>query len=273
LIENGKAILTTEEGRTMERTEAQLLDMIRREVLPPTNGVALPDGVKFPEWRPPHFLVVHQLPPHVRQFRWIANDSPKRFGPGVTYRKVRLSIPYCITFALFMEHGGNLCMVGNNELYFRNEPLRSKSDQLCYPALLNISRINTPRRQRAWVCTQYLRHTKGSDWTGQFSALLDHTWNGGFKFSSEHYEGASWYGESKGVHPALHPVEKWEAATAADEAFALHVNWKPVPMTVGELIECIFEENRQAQHPGGLAAPPATNKPAGLASRFINYKP
>lgn len=270
LLEQGKATITTEEGRTIERTETQFLDMLRKELLPPTNGVALPDGLKFAEWRPPHLLVVHQYPWHVRQFRWIANDSPKRFGPGTTYRKVRLSIPYTITFALFTEHGGKLCITGSNELYFRNEPLRAKSDKLCFPALLNISRISTAKRQRTWICTQYLRHPKAGDWTAQLSALLDHTWNGGFNLSSEHHEGASWYGESKGIHPALHPVEKWEEASAADEAFALRVNWKPCPMTVGELIDCILEECRGGQ-PALAAA--AAAKGSNIIGRFINYKP
>src|SRR5207302_4525459 len=93
-IQNGKVMLTTDEGQQVERPEAQLVEMLRREILPPLNGTALPDGVKFLEWREPFMLLVHQLPPHVRQFRWIANDSPSRFGPGTKYRKVRLSIPY-----------------------------------------------------------------------------------------------------------------------------------------------------------------------------------
>jgi hypothetical protein len=272
LLEQGKAIITTEEGRSLERTEDQLVDMLRKEILPPLNGTAIPDGIKFMEWRAPFMLVVHQLPPHVRQFRWIANDSPQQYGPGTTYRKVRLSIPYSITFALYFERGGKLYLAGSNELYFRNEPLRSKSEKLCYPALLNISRINTPKRQRSWICTQYLRHPKGGDWTSQLSALLDHTWNGGFNRSSEHHEGASWYGESKGVHADLHPVERWEAATTKDEAFALRVPWKPAALTVTDLMDCMFEECKQGVFSSAfMLAPP--KKPAGLVSRFINFKP
>jgi hypothetical protein len=272
VLDQGKAIITTEEGRSLERTEDQLVDMLRKEILPPLNGTALPDGIKFMEWRAPFMLVVHQLPPHVRQFRWIANDSPQQFGPGTTYRKVRLSIPYSITFALYFERGGKLYLAGSNELYFRNEPLRSKSEKLCYPALLNISRIATPKRQRSWICTQYLRHPKNGDWTAQLSALLDHTWNGGFNRSSEHHEGASWYGESKGVHPDLHPVEKWEAATAKDEAFALRVPWKPAALALADLMDCMLEECKQGMFGSAFTIAPQ-KKAAGLVSRFINYKP
>ena len=53
-----------------------------------------------------------------------------------------------------------------------------------YPALLNISRIPTPLRERSWICTQYLERTGEDDWTGQLQHLLEHTWNGGFNLSS-----------------------------------------------------------------------------------------
>jgi hypothetical protein len=269
-IQNGKVVLTTEEGQRVERPEAQLLDMLRGEFVPPLRNAALPDGVKFYEWRPPLLLVVHQLPPHVRQFRWIATDSPVRYGPGTVYRKVRLSIPYAITFILYQQQGDRLFLAGNNELYFRNEPLRSRGDRLGYPALLNISRVAAPKRERAWICTQYLEWPPEADWTGQMQALLEHTWNGGFNLSSEEHEGASWFGLSRGIHPDLHPVEKWETASAVNDAFALSVPWKPVPLTVAEIMECLFEEHQQLL--AGINARTARRKkPASLISRFMNF--
>jgi hypothetical protein len=269
-IHNGKVVLATEEGQTLERPEAQLIEMLRGEFLPPLRGAALPDGVKFLEWRPPLLLLVHQMPPHVRQFRWIANDSKVHFGPGTVYRKVRLSIPYAITLALYAQQGDRLFLVGNNELYFRNEPLRAKTDHVGYPALLNVSRIEMPKRQRAWVCTQYLQWPPEADWTGQLQALLEHVWNGGFNLSSEHHEGASWYGASKGVHPELHPVEKWEKASEANDAFALGVPWKPVPLTVAEIMDCLLEE-QQMMMGGVVARASRRKKPSGLVSRFMNF--
>src|SRR5690242_16981638 len=64
-VQHGTVVLTTEEGQRLERPEDDLLRMLRGEFVPPLRGCALPDGVKFVEWRPPLFLVVHQLPPHV----------------------------------------------------------------------------------------------------------------------------------------------------------------------------------------------------------------
>ena len=264
-IHQGTVVLTTEEGQQLERPETDLVQMLRGEFIAPLNGTALPDGIKFVEWRPPLLLVVHQMPPHVRQFRWIANDSPVPFGPGTKYRKVRLSIPYAITFALYAQQGEGLFLTGWNELYFRNEPLRARNDRLGYAALLNVSRIDAPQRQRAWICTQYLDFDDEADWTGQLQALLEHTWNGGFNLSSENHEGASWYGLSKGVHPDLHPVEHWERASTANDAFALSVEWRPVPLSVEEIMECMFLEYDQGQ---GRAH--GTQQPS-LVSRFMNF--
>ena len=273
LIKDGKILLTTEEGKSVEKPESQLEDMLRGELLPPLNGTAFPDGIKFYDWKPPYFLVVHQLPPHVRQFRWIANDSPARFGPETKYRKVRLSIPYTITFSVFMHQRNKMFICDQNELYFRNEPLRTKKDKLCYPALLNISRIpqHGNKRDMAWICTQYLGNRGAGTWIDQLQTLLEHVWNGGFNLSSEDHEGASWYGASEGIHKELHPVEKWEKATASNDAFALTVPWKPAPLTVEELMETIMK-NHQANTQNALVNPDGTvAKPLGLVNRFMNF--
>ncbi len=269
-IHQGTVVLTTEEGQRLERPETDLLHMLRGEFVPPVNGCALPDGVKFVEWRPPLLLVVHQTPPHVRQLRWIARDSPVPFGPGTQYRKVRLSIPYAVTFAMYAQQNGVLFLTHANELYFRNEPLRTKADRLGYPALLNVSRIQDPLRERAWICTQYLDWGDAADWTGQLQALLEHTWNGGFNLSSENHEGASWYGLSKGVHKDLHPVERWEKASAACDAFALGVPWLPAPLSVEEIMEALFLEHEQARAAAAGRAAKAKAAPS-LVSRFLNF--
>jgi hypothetical protein len=268
-IQNGKIAVLTEEGQRFERPEGQLVEMLRGELLPPLGTAALPDGVKFHDWQPPFLVVVHQQPPHVRQCRWIAADSPRRHGPGVKYRKVRLSFPYALTFAVYFARGKQLALTGCNELFFRNEPLRCRSDRVGFPALLNVSRIKTPQRDRAWICTQHLHCPPSSDWVAQLHALLEHTWNGGFNLSSEDHEGASWYGESKGVHADLHPVERWEQATAANEAFGLGVPWHPVPHTVGELMQALLEEHRQMQAANAAAFGPKSAP--SLIGRFINH--
>ena len=269
IIEKGTVRATTEEGLVLERDETALHDMFRAEYALPLGDAALPDGVKFVEWRSPFLVVVHQTPPHVRRLQWIADDSPRQFGPGTRYHPVRLSLPYVITFAVYYQHRHGLSLTASNELYFRNEPLGSRRDRVGFPALLNVSAIETPARTRAWICTQYLRQPIAADWTAQLDQLLDHTFNGGFNRSSEHHEGASWYGASRGVDRSLHPIQKWEQATAADERFGLRVAWKPAPLCVQELIEALLAECQQSAET--QSPPAASGRTVTLVHRFVNF--
>ncbi len=271
ILENGRALLTTDEGRQLELEESKLVDMLRADFEPPINGSALPDGVKFIEWRPPLLCVVHQMPPHVRQLKWIKDDSPAPYGPGTTFSMRRLSVPYSVTFAIYVRHDSRLQLMGYNELYFRNEPLRSRDDPLCYPALLNVSWIETGTRTRCWVCTQHLAHAAKDDWTRQLCNLLDHTWNGAFNLSSEKHEGKSTFGASQGVHQALKSVGSWEQASAQDDAFALKVPWLKCPLNVGQQMDAMLQECRPAAAESLLIRAARCKPTPSLAARFLNF--
>jgi hypothetical protein len=180
-------------------------------------------------------------------------------------------MPYAISFVVYCRHGAHLTLVGYNELYFRNEPVKTRDDPLGYPALLNVSQIEAPGRSRAWICTQYLHVDPGLPWDAQLAALLNHTWNGAFNLSSEHHEGASWYGVSKGVHSDLHPIDRWERATANSETFALHVPWKPAPLNVGQTMCAMVEECQQSLGRGIPTRRRSKAKLGNLVSRFVNF--
>lgn len=271
VIAGGKIALELEEGTRLSRPEADLEKMLRAEIEPPLEGLAFPDGIKFgPICRDPYVMFVHQAPPQIRSLRWIANDSPSNFGEGVTYRTVRLGFPYVITLVLFYRSGDRLSLTKYNELYFSNRPLRSLDDQLCFPALLNVSRVREGDRFRAWVCSERLKFPPEANWVQQLEALIEHTWNGSFNRSSEHHEGASFYSDAEGLHPDLHPVERWQKATAEKVMFALSVDWRPVPMLLGELIEQIIKENVE-RSAGPLRGPRIMPRRRELAARFINY--
>jgi hypothetical protein len=270
-IEKGRVTVTLEEGPAMDRPEAELLEMMRSEFVPPSDGSALPDGIKFtPEWRDPFLLVVHQMPPQVRRLQWISDDSPSDYGAGAEYRTVRLSLPYTVTFATFYRRGNQLTTTWNNEMYFTNRPLLSLKDRLGYPALLNVSRVERPRRTRSWICTQHFKPTPGEGWAGQLNALLEHVWGSSFNRSSERHEGASWYGEYRNIHPELHPVARWEEASRRRETYGLSLEWMPTAYTVGELIDMMFEELRE--EPTGPAKRVRYAKPnPSLIGRFVNH--
>lgn len=273
LIEKGLLTLTTDEGQQFALPEEKLTDMIRREIEPPVNGEALPDGLKFMEYQSPFLCVVHQSPPHVRALRWIKDDSPEPYGSGATFQTRRLSLPYAITFAVYFRRGDHLSLIGYNELYFRNKPLTSKADKLGYPALLNVSRIDIKQRSRAWICTQFLKCPPQAPWTNQLASLLDHTWNGAFNRSSEMHEGASWFAESADVHEDLHPISKWEDASAKNDAFALGVAWKPVKQNVGQLIDAMLSEC--SSNGGGTSmfarVKGKSKSGGGIVAKFLNF--
>jgi hypothetical protein len=265
LLQNGCVTLTTEEGATLQHSAAELEEMFRGRFVPPLAGQALPDGVKFLEWREPRMVVVHQTSPCVRRLRWIAADSPVPFGPGATYRHVELSLPYAITFAVFDACGDRLQLGRRNELYFVNRPLRSRDDDLGFPALLNVSKVQRDERLATWICTQHLKLAADLDWTMQLDALVRHTFDGSFNLSSEHHEGSSWFTESRCLD-RLGSVEEWCAASQANSDFGLSVPWLPAPVTVGGLIEELF---RAPSTPAAGAAPAAGE--FHLIPRFLNF--
>lgn len=268
VMENGKLTISTAEGKQFDATEDDFYHLVRDDVVPPIGDAALPDGVKFFKWQPPFLCVVHQLPAHVRQVRWITVDSPAPYGAGAKFAKREISLPYAITFAIYCLMESGLCLINRDELYFRNEPLKTRGDQLGYPALLNVSKIDDRRRVRSWICTQHLRTDSRMNWAQQLGRLIDHTWNGGFNLSSEHHEGASWYGESKGIHPDLHPIERWVKATKNDSFFACNVTWKPVGLNVGQIEDAMLEEC--GQHLGVSVRRRCKTRSTSILGRLIN---
>lgn len=265
LLQNGQVTLTTEEGATLQHSAGELEEMFRGRFVPPLAGRALPDGVKFVEWREPRLVVVHQTSPCVRRLRWIAPDSPVPYGPGAVYRYVELSLPYAITFAVFDACGERLQIGRANELYFVNRPLQSRDDALGFPALLNVSKVQRGARVATWICTQHLQVAAGSDWTQQLDALVRHTFDGSFNLSSEHHEGASWYGESQSID-GLHPVEEWCRRSRESATFGLSVPWRPAPVTVGGLLEELFRQPR-----GAVPGVPPVPGEFHLIPRFMNF--
>jgi hypothetical protein len=270
LLSNGSMTLTTDEGEKNKMPEATLLDVMREEIEPPLGGFALPDGLKFYRWIAPFLCIVHQLPPLVHHVRWITDDSPVPFGPGTKFENRRLSMPYAITFAVYCQLGRHLSLIGYNELYFRNEPLSSLEDKLAFPPLLNVSRIDTKTRSRSWICTQHLECRSDMPWTGQLALLLNHTWNGAFNRSSEHHEGASWYGESKGIHKDLHPIASWEKASKKNDSFALGVPWKPAKHNVDQIIEAMLSECAGDTRASLFGRARSVSSPS-IVARLMNY--
>lgn len=141
-----------------------------------------------------------------------------------------------------------------DECFFRNEPLRKVTDELCYPALLNCSKFHgDPKSNGAplsWICTQHLKRTKLMNSTdpadrlnGGFEAVRYCLLETGFNLSSEHHEANSWYGASKGIDPRISPIENWEKETDKNPLFVLDVPWIKTGYTVEGAVGRIFKHS------------------------------
>lgn len=250
-IEGDRARAELPEGASASLPLADLMAQLLPG-FPDTGGAVLPDGVKLIHPTSRGCIVVHQTPPRVHQFRWIAPDSKADYGRGTSYRNVRLALPYLVVFAVFERMRGGVPFLGQrNECFFVNQPLdrQGLETPLCYPALLNCSRFpESPENPLAWICTQHLsragrgrRSSLDASLRAGLSGLLRHLLESGFNLSSEHHEQGSWFTETvnAGVDARIASVEAWEQASAEDPLFVLDVPWLPTGHTLGSLVERI----------------------------------
>jgi hypothetical protein len=253
-----EVIATLPEGT---RRTMKLPDLLRKMSVgvPDTGCAILPDGVKSALPFSGGVILVHQTPPQIYSFQWIANDSSTDFGPGTEYRTVRLALPYVVVLAVFFmtgRGGGVPVLSARNECFFSNEPLEAKGLEtpLSYPALLNCSKMGDDDvGPLSWICTQHLSSKefagrKGLDDSLRqgLAALLRHLLESGFNRSSEMHEGASGFGASveAKIDPRIASVEAWESATRDDPLFALEVPWLPSGKTLGEIASRVAKPGR-----------------------------
>ena len=265
-IQGDEACAVSPEGATSSMKLTELFSKLapRR---PDSAEMVLPDGVKALIPLATGAIVVHQTPPRVYGFRWIANDSKEDFGDGTRYRSVRIALPYLVVLAVFEAPSGGLPTLSmRNECFFLNQPLDTNGfeTELHFPALLNCSRLpDGSKHPLSWICTEHLRprdyvvksNLESSIRVG-LSALLRHLLESGFNRSSENHELNSWYSESvaAGIDPRIASVEDWEKATAEDPLFVLEVPWLPTGKSLREVTKSIVGAGRTVQGPPANAS-------------------
>lgn len=246
-FDSEKVYATTPEGKTASmrlaelfaQASAPLLDLSR--VIPPKGVIQRTEGNAV--------LWIYQREPQPYNFKWIAPDSATPFGRGTKYREVSIALPYLVVFAVFMVvPPGRLTLTNANEAFFRNGPIRTVEDELCYPALLNCSLFNPPEgRPLAWICTQHLDRSFDREedlnrrMNAGFKALLHCLLEAGFNYSSEKHEGMSGFTASQKVDERVSTIEKWEEASKQSPLFALEVPWLSTGFTVAGLTERLFK--------------------------------
>jgi hypothetical protein len=273
-IEGPEARATSPEGKSAAMPLADLMGRLNPRRTD-SGDLILPDGVKAVRTEGPITVVVHETAPQVYSLKWIAQDSPTPFGNGAKYRTVRLALPYLVTLLVFRNGSAAqpLTLSEFSECFFRVAPLESFEDELLYPALLNCSKFTPPEgRPLSWICTQHLNFasvnrepTAAKRLRAGFRALRHCLLETGFNYSSENHEGASWFGESRGVDERISTVERWQEATTKDPLFVLEVPWLKTGLSLGQIVERIFKNH------GALNGAAWTS--ATLARHIFNHKP
>jgi hypothetical protein len=255
-VRGEEIVATLPEGSQKKMKLADVLQKMSPQV-PDTCGAILPDGVKTAIPYAGGVILVHQTPPQVYSFRWIADGSAAEYGPGTSYRTVRLALPYVIVVAVY-EGTRRLVpqLSQRSECFFSNEPLEKKrfDTPMSYPALLNCSKIpDDGVHALSWICTQHLppsefrgRKTLDAALSDGLGALLRHLLESGFNRSSEVHEGESGFGATvkAAIDPRIANVESWEKASADNPLFALDVPWLPTGKTLGQVTARIGRPGR-----------------------------
>ena len=215
-----------------------------------TGPCVLPSGVKAVLSQGRMTIMIWEQPPKIQKLSWIRPDSPAPYGRGAKYRNVSIALPYLVIFAVFQrDDAGMPHITKGDECFFSNKSLKSLDDELCFPALLNCSKWNqtTTRTPLSWICTQHLlpNEDMGSDdlgrrFAGGMEAVRYCLLETSFNLSSEHHEGNSWFGASKGIDPRIRTVEAWEEATAQDPLFVLDMPWIKTKHSVKGVADRIF---------------------------------
>ena len=232
------------EGQKATMSIEELLKQANRRRMS-SRRVVLPDGVKYLDSKGHTTIWVHETPPRVYGFKWIAEDSPARFGPEAVYREVRIALPYVIVLAAFEGE----MLSPQNECFFRTAPLEDEGDELFYPALLNCSKFTPPEgRPLSWICTAkvgpeaYPRcRNSNQRMRAGFRALMRCLLETGFNYSSEDHEGSSWFTESTRCDPRVSSVARWEEETKKEKLFVLDVPWLKTGLSLRQVIDRMYE--------------------------------
>ncbi len=252
----GAKVVLEGDTATANNTTMKLSKLLPRLGPPISTGpVILPSGIKCVLSQGCITVWIWEKPPHIARLSWIRADSPIPYGRGARYRLVSIGLPYLIIGAVFVRdpHTGLPNLVLRDECFFRNEPLKSMNDELCYPGLLNCSKFVPPDgNPLSWICTQHLKPSKkmyssdpGDRFQAGFEAVRYCLLETSFNLSSEHHEANSWYSEIKKVDARISTIERWEEETKKDPLFVLDVPWLSTGHTVRQLAERIFKINGQ----------------------------
>jgi hypothetical protein len=233
ILQGSEALVTGGDGADVKSDLGNFVQAVGHATVQGLDREAIPEHVRWKVTCGAVTVCIVELAPQLRTLQWITASSPAAYGPQATYEPHCLALPYVILKVPFVRDRFN----GRAELFYRTSPVRTLDDELLWSNLLNVS----PHAHgcTAWLCTQYLGYEKVAPGvTPGLDAIIHHLFGGGFNKSSEHHEGASAFskGQKDGLDARVSNVERWEAESKKNPYFVLDVPWKPVGLTLGQLI-------------------------------------
>jgi hypothetical protein len=256
VIEDSEASTITPEGVAAKMPLRSLLAQVSG-TRANTADFILPDGVKAVIPRGRLTVCVWESPPRVQSLTWITNDSPAPFGALAKYRQVRIAMPYLIILAVFdTDRGGGLQLSGRNECFFRNAPLKSLDEELCYPALLNCYQFGPwEPKPLSWICAGGLKPTPSGRSPNATESMLaglarirQYLLDTRFNHSDGQGGRLSWFEASRSLDPRLSAIEAWEEASARDPLFVLDIPWIKSGHTVRQAIQRMSDDSHRLPH-------------------------
>lgn len=248
VLQNGKFTVSGGDGEGFGGDVQELVNAIHKYTVTGFDELPLPKNNLVWKVESGNLTIcILELEPALRRMSTLAPDSPLPYGPEATYQPRKLATPYVVMKVTFLHER----IQSRVELFYRNAPLRSRDDKLYWSNLMNVS----PHAYDcyAWVCTQYLRAERTPPGIAVgLDTLLHHLWGGGFNLSSEHHEGNSCWSKAvkEKVDPRVIDMDRWERESIANPRFVLDVNWKPVGVTVRQLIEKELNKAKSARNLG-----------------------
>jgi len=170
------------------------------------KAIVFPEGTKLYSQRQGMNVVVIEEKPRTRTVLF-DGFACQEFHDRESYQ---LAFPYVIYILLFAKHDSNYNF-GGLQVGYRNDPLTSNEDEICFCNLPNISEMA--------VCLNW--NKADSNLAKLCEECITHFWSSHFNNDGSE----NWQHMAK-KDRRLSTPEAWERATEADPLFVLKVNWQ-----------------------------------------------
>ncbi|MDP3900977.1 MAG: hypothetical protein Q8Q38_01370, partial [bacterium] len=163
-IRNGIASLRVGTRVKGSVREEVLLKELAKLVRPPDSFFPIPQSVRFYEWDGKQAVLVVEMPPQVRQLRWIKDAGPEglkaveHMGENAEYEYRSLALPYII---LVLPFADGVLQNGLCQAFYRTEPLSGWDDPLLRTNLLNVA---DGYGFSSWLCMVNYKQKRGASW-------------------------------------------------------------------------------------------------------------